>query len=58
MSNPVDLTGRVHRTQGLRGDYSRMAADYTVEAVNVRLVGNRRLERLLLRLDLDIKGKS
>jgi signal recognition particle receptor subunit beta len=34
------------------------AADYTVEAVNVRLVGNRRLERLLLRLDLEVKGKS
>jgi hypothetical protein len=32
--------------------------DYTCEAVNVRLVGNRRLERLLLRLDLEIKGKS
>ncbi len=32
--------------------------DYTVEAVNVRLVGNRRLERLLLRLDLEVKGKS
>jgi signal recognition particle receptor subunit beta len=31
---------------------------YTCEAVNVRLVGNRRLERLLLRLDLEIKGKS
>jgi hypothetical protein len=34
------------------------AEDYTVEAVNVRLVGNRRLERLLLRLDLEVKGKS
>jgi signal recognition particle receptor subunit beta len=32
--------------------------DYTCEALNVRLVGNRRLERLLLRLDLEIKGKS
>lgn len=31
MPHPVDLTGRVHRTQGLRGDYSRMTADYTVE---------------------------
>jgi mutual gliding-motility protein MglA len=34
------------------------AEDHTCEAVNVRLVGNRRLERLLLRLDLEIKGKS
>jgi mutual gliding-motility protein MglA len=34
------------------------AEDYVCEALNVRLVGNRRLERLLLRLDLEIKGKS
>jgi phenylalanine-4-hydroxylase len=30
MPEPVDLTGRVGHSKGLRGDYSRMAPDYTV----------------------------
>jgi len=30
MREPVDLEGRVGRTKGLRGDYSRMGLDYTV----------------------------
>ena len=31
MREPVDLTGRVGHSKGLRGDYSRMRADYTVD---------------------------
>ena len=31
MREPVDLTGRVGHGKGLRGDYSRMRPDYTVE---------------------------
>jgi phenylalanine-4-hydroxylase len=31
MREPVDLTGRVGHSKGLRGDYSRMRPDYTVE---------------------------
>jgi len=34
------------------------AEEFDCEALNVRLVGNRRLERLLLRLDLEIRGKG
>jgi hypothetical protein len=51
------VEGRVGREGPLVFD-GEGAEDYTVEAVNVRLVGNRRLERLLLRLDLEVKGKS
>lgn len=32
--------------------------EFDCEALNVRLVGNRRLERLVLRLDLEIRGKG
>ena len=32
--------------------------EFDCEALNVRLVGNRRLERLILRLDLEIRGKG
>jgi hypothetical protein len=32
--------------------------EFDCEALSVRLVGNRRLERLLLRLDLEIRGKG
>jgi len=31
MREPVDLTGRVGGSKGLRGDYSRMRPDYTVD---------------------------
>jgi phenylalanine-4-hydroxylase len=31
MRDPVDLTGRVGHSKGLRGDYSRMRPDYTVD---------------------------
>jgi signal recognition particle receptor subunit beta len=34
------------------------AEEFECEALNIRLVGNRRLERLVLRLDLEIRGKG
>lgn len=34
------------------------AGEFDCEALNIRLVGNRRLERLILRLDLEIRGKG